>query len=86
MVSSISVAAFCEASEADVREVARAIGTDSRIGPKFLNAAGFGGSVPERHPQPGVSLPAFRPAGGGGLLGKCVALNTWQQHRIAGWW
>ena len=38
-ISSInSIAAFCEASGADVREVARAIGTDSRIGPKFLNA------------------------------------------------
>ena len=30
---------------ADVSEVARCIGTDSRIGPKFLNASvGFGGS------------------------------------------
>lgn len=30
---------------ADVQQVARAIGTDSRIGPKFLNASvGFGGS------------------------------------------
>ena len=38
-ISSInSVAALCEATGADVREVARAIGTDSRIGPKFLNA------------------------------------------------
>jgi hypothetical protein len=44
-VSSInSIAAFCEATGADVREVARAIGTDSRIGPKFLQAGpGFGG-------------------------------------------
>jgi len=38
-ISSInSVAALCEATGADVREVAKAIGTDSRIGPKFLNA------------------------------------------------
>ena len=45
-ISSInSIAAFCEATGADVREVARAIGTDSRIGPKFLQAGpGFGGS------------------------------------------
>ena len=45
-ISSINaIAAVCEASGADVREVARAIGTDSRIGPKFLNAGpGFGGS------------------------------------------
>ncbi len=32
-------------TEADVDEVARAIGADSRIGPKFLKASvGFGGS------------------------------------------
>ncbi|MFT5252640.1 MAG: UDPglucose 6-dehydrogenase, partial [Flavobacteriales bacterium] len=37
--------ALCEATEADVDEVAHAIGTDSRIGPKFLKASvGFGGS------------------------------------------
>jgi UDPglucose 6-dehydrogenase len=36
---------LCEVTEADVSEVARAIGSDSRIGPKFLNASvGFGGS------------------------------------------
>jgi UDPglucose 6-dehydrogenase len=36
-VSSInSLAALCEATEADVTEVARAVGMDSRIGPKFL--------------------------------------------------
>ena len=34
-----------EMTEADVDEVARAIGMDSRIGPKFLKASiGFGGS------------------------------------------
>ncbi|MEM8734607.1 MAG: UDP-glucose 6-dehydrogenase [Planctomycetota bacterium] len=45
-VSSInSISALCEATGADVDEVARAIGTDSRIGPKFLKASiGFGGS------------------------------------------
>jgi hypothetical protein len=33
------------AAGADVQQVSRAIGTDSRIGPKFLNASvGFGGS------------------------------------------
>ncbi len=36
-VSSINaISALCEATGADVDEVARAIGTDSRIGPKFL--------------------------------------------------
>lgn len=45
-VSSINaISALCEASGADVSEVARAIGTDSRIGNKFLKASvGFGGS------------------------------------------
>lgn len=45
-VSSINaISALCEATEADVDEVARAIGTDSRIGPKFLRSSvGFGGS------------------------------------------
>ena len=45
-ISSInSIGALCEATGADVREVARAIGTDSRIGSKFLDAGpGFGGS------------------------------------------
>jgi UDPglucose 6-dehydrogenase len=45
-ISSINaLSALCEATEADVDEVAHAIGTDSRIGPKFLKASvGFGGS------------------------------------------
>ena len=45
-ISSInSISALCEKTEADVDEVAGAIGMDSRIGPKFLKASvGFGGS------------------------------------------
>ncbi len=45
-ISSInSIAALCEATGADVNEVAHAIGADSRIGAKFLKAGpGFGGS------------------------------------------
>lgn len=45
-VSSINaISALCEVSGADVSEVSRAIGTDSRIGSKFLKASvGFGGS------------------------------------------
>ncbi|MEM7381561.1 MAG: nucleotide sugar dehydrogenase [Bacteroidota bacterium] len=45
-VSSInSISALCEKTDANVAEVSRAIGYDSRIGPKFLNASvGFGGS------------------------------------------
>ncbi|GAB4268587.1 MAG: nucleotide sugar dehydrogenase [Opitutales bacterium] len=45
-ISSINaISALCEATEADVDEVAHAIGMDSRIGPKFLKSSvGFGGS------------------------------------------
>jgi UDPglucose 6-dehydrogenase len=45
-VSSInSISALCERTGADVREIARAVGTDPRIGPHFLTASvGFGGS------------------------------------------
>ena len=45
-ISSInSIAAICEVTEADVTEVSKAVGSDSRIGAKFLNAGpGFGGS------------------------------------------
>ena len=45
-ISSInSISALCEATGADVEEVATAVGKDSRIGPKFLRASvGFGGS------------------------------------------
>jgi UDPglucose 6-dehydrogenase len=45
-ISSInSISALCEKTEANIAEVSYAIGCDSRIGPKFLNASvGFGGS------------------------------------------
>ncbi|MGY8914829.1 MAG: nucleotide sugar dehydrogenase, partial [Flavobacteriales bacterium] len=45
-VSSInSISALCERTDANVAEVSRAIGYDSRIGSKFLNSSvGFGGS------------------------------------------
>ena len=73
-----------EASGADVREVARAIGTDSRIGPKFLNAgSGFGGSCFQKDILNlciSVGISACRKWR---ITGEVVALNTWQQHRIA---
>lgn len=45
-ISSInSISALCEQTGANVNEIARAIGTDSRIGSKFLKSSvGFGGS------------------------------------------
>ena len=44
-ISSInSISAICEATGADIEEVAHAVGMDSRIGKKFLKAGpGFGG-------------------------------------------
>lgn len=45
-VSSInSISALCEKTNADIKELSKAIGMDSRIGPKFLESGiGFGGS------------------------------------------
>jgi UDPglucose 6-dehydrogenase len=45
-ISSINaISALCEKTDADVGEVSKAIGMDSRLGSKFLNASiGFGGS------------------------------------------
>jgi UDPglucose 6-dehydrogenase len=45
-ISSInSITALCEKTEANITEVARAVGMDSRVGDKFLHASvGFGGS------------------------------------------
>lgn len=45
-ISSINaISALCEKTDADISEIAYAVGSDSRIGRKFLNASvGFGGS------------------------------------------
>ncbi len=45
-ISSInSISALCERTGADIKEISRAIGADSRIGSKFLESSvGFGGS------------------------------------------
>ncbi len=85
-ISSINaIAAVCEATGADVQEVARAIGADSRIGAKFLKAGpGFGGSCFQKDVLNLVYL-----CGHYGLhevaayWQSVVALNDWQQHRIA---
>ena len=85
-ISSInSIAAFCEASGADVREVARAIGADSRIGPKFLSAGpGFGGSCFQKDILNLVYLCRhFGLPEVADYWQSVVQLNTWQQHRIA---
>jgi UDPglucose 6-dehydrogenase len=85
-ISSINgIAAFCEATGADVREVARAIGADSRIGPKFLQAGpGFGGSCFQKDILNLVYL--CRHYGLEEVAAyweQVVTLNHWQQRRIA---
>jgi UDPglucose 6-dehydrogenase len=85
-ISSInSIAALCEATGADVQEVAHAIGTDSRIGSKFLKAGpGFGGSCFQKDILNLVYL-----CGHYGLYEvaaywqNVVDINEWQQHRIS---
>ena len=85
-ISSInSISALCEATEADVDEVANAIGKDSRIGPKFLKASvGFGGScfqkdvlnltyLCEHFGLPEVSA----------YWESVVKMNDWQKRRFA---
>jgi len=76
------VANICEAAGADVEEVAKGIGMDTRIGPKFLQAGiGYGGSCfPKdvaafRHvaEQMGVEF---------GLLGEVEKINTEQRQRF----
>lgn len=70
-ISSInSVSALCEATGADVQEVARAIGFDSRIGPKFLQASvGFGGSCFKKD-----------------ILNLVYLCETYGLHQVARYW
>ena len=84
-ISSInSVGALCEATGADVREVARAVGTDSRIGAKFLQSGpGFGGSCYQKDILNLVYLCRhFGLPEVADYWESVVALNTWLQHRI----
>jgi UDPglucose 6-dehydrogenase len=85
-ISSInSVSALCEATGADVDEVANAIGKDSRIGPKFLKASvGFGGSCFQKdilnltYLCESFGLPEVAAYWNG-----VVAMNDWQKRRFA---
>ena len=85
-ISSInSISAICEETGADIREVSKAIGCDSRIGSKFLNSGpGFGGSCFKKDILNIVYLSEFF-----GLpevasfWESVVKLNDWQQHRIS---
>ncbi|HDP75664.1 MAG TPA: UDP-glucose 6-dehydrogenase [Bacteroidales bacterium] len=85
-ISSInSISALCEVTGADVDEVAYAVGTDSRIGPKFLKASvGFGGSCFQKDILNLVYLCEYF-----GLpevaryWEQVIALNDYQKHRFA---
>tara|TARA_B100000212_G_scaffold262660_1_gene202400 strand:+ start:261 stop:1700 length:1440 start_codon:yes stop_codon:yes gene_type:complete len=85
-ISSInSISALCEATGADVREVARAIGTDSRIGSKFLDSGpGFGGSCFKKDILNLVYLSKyFGLPEVASFWEGVVKLNNWHQHRIS---
>ncbi|MEX2606865.1 MAG: UDP-glucose 6-dehydrogenase [Kiritimatiellia bacterium] len=85
-ISSINaMSALCEATQADVDEVAHAIGKDSRIGPKFLKSSvGFGGSCFQKDILNLVYLCEFY-----GLhevaeyWEQVVKMNDHQKHRFA---
>ncbi len=84
-ISSInSISAFCEATGADINEVAKAIGTDKRIGNQFLSAGpGFGGSCFKKDILNLVYLSGyFGLPEVANYWNQVVVLNTWQQDRI----
>ena len=75
-ISSINVISVrCEATGANVDEVAAAVGTDSRIGPKFLKSSvGFGGSLlAGGHFKSRRSLPAVADQVSQSLHSKLIA-------------
>lgn len=70
-VSSINaISELCEATGANVEEVAHAIGKDSRIGSKFLKASvGFGGSCFQKD-----------------ILNLVYIARTYNLHKVADYW
>ena len=85
-VSSINaISALCEVTGAQVEEVAKVLGSDSRIGPKFLKASvGFGGSCFKKDLLSLVYLCEFygltEPAA---YWQSVLNLNEWQKRRFA---
>ncbi len=85
-ISSInSISAICEATGADVREVSRAIGSDSRIGSKFLDSGpGFGGSCFKKDILNLVYLSKFYGLDEvANFWESVVHINNWHQSRIS---
>jgi UDPglucose 6-dehydrogenase len=84
-ISSInSISAVCEATGADIDEVAYAIGRDSRIGPKFLKASvGFGGSCFQKDILNLTYLAySFGLQEVGDYWYSVVQMNDWQRRRF----
>jgi len=85
-ISSInSIGALCEATGANVGEVARAIGSDKRIGSKFLDSGpGFGGSCFKKDILNLVYLSSyFGLTEVANYWESVVQLNDWHQKRIS---
>ena len=85
-ISSInSISALCEATGADIREVGRAIGSDSRIGSKFLDSGpGFGGSCFKKDILNLVYLSEyFGLPEVASFWNEVVKMNIWHQKRIS---
>lgn len=85
-ISSInSISALCEATEANVDEVAYAIGKDSRIGPKFLKSSvGFGGSCFQKDLLNLVYLcEHFGLPEVAEYWKKVIEINDWQKRRFS---
>ena len=85
-ISSInSISAICEVTGADVREVSRAIGKDSRIGSKFLDSGpGFGGSCFKKDILNLVYLAEyFGLKEVANFWESVVEINSWHQNRIS---
>tara|TARA_B100001769_G_C22102008_1_gene595022 strand:+ start:511 stop:1938 length:1428 start_codon:yes stop_codon:yes gene_type:complete len=85
-ISSInSMSAFCEVTGANINEVSNAIGTDSRIGNKFLSSGpGFGGSCFKKDILNLVYLCSFYGLNEvSNYWQQVILLNDWQQKRIS---
>jgi len=85
-ISSInSISALCERTGADVDEIARAIGADSRIGKKFLKASvGFGGSCFQKDILNLVYLcHHFNLPEVADYWEQVIKMNDYQKHRFA---
>ena len=85
-ISSInSIAALCEVTGADISEVSRAIGSDTRIGSKFLDSGpGFGGSCFKKDILNLVYLCKYYDLYEVARFWESVVeLNKWNQNRIS---